>query len=700
MKKLLFVLSFTFFSFSYAGTALIIDTANNDPYTYRTLIMLTQELGHKPIYKQVYEVKPEQIKDFDTIIFSIDGGFFSATLQELAQKHKIKHPLLQRIHMIIDEISKLQNKTIMIILPPAGRSAAFLAIVHQLLCRLGTFEKRKVNPELETMAKNSLLHTLQSDLTKSFRYDTALLYAKDKSYDNKNIPTIYDKKTNTIRAAPLPLDKSIFAQNYDLQPTYPLGFYLKNRLTDNQFFIVNASVLRFADIQDSFTYNPVDIKLRQKLLEGVYTLLAEFYQAAQTHTLSKNAKKPKVPESLKPLAYKSTQNTANKERLATVDKNIYDWVLQDGIACGWLNIGAYQENMQQAAEHLLKSGLNMLWLQLTPEWQLSDQALDPDGKEIFFKRVRTFTAALQKKAGELKLPIPKLFVGLEMTGNFAKYPPVDPAKDFYGKPYTKIPNPLDFEHFWKPEVLDVFDRFYAAWQNSIGNGIPLSGVFLDFEMYHAPTQTGQFLATMDFSDTAWNYYMTVTNKPELKNITKVRNRIAYLLQNNLFKQYFQLLQKKATSIGRTIKKHLHQQLPHGIIAAYNINLPHTWFYKGILAGLSSPQKPVILATFNNEFFPHYAWLQQNNIYLYHLPILLLSKLQKKDDFKKITDLSSLHDGIWFNRVSRLEEPKKDDATQWDFGLENSPLDTQTVISLMHKWICSMQQKKTLINSLP
>lgn len=681
MTKINCMIFLTFISLSCNQKVLIIDTAHNDPYIYRTIITLTEKLGFLPIYKHIYEIEPNNIDNFSTIIFSFHGSYFTATAQELGQKHSINHPLLKQINSFIDEISKQNNKTVLLIMPSTGKSAALLGMAHQLLARLETFEKPQTDPTLENFIKKMLLPILQSDASKSFRYDTALLYAQEKPYDEK----IWEQqeKNGEIIGAPLPLDSTIFKTSHELEPLYPLGFYLKNKSNGNQFFITHSSAVHFADIQESFIYNPVDFTLRKKLLEAVYTLFAEFYNAAQTKTLTINKKKLVLPQSLQVELYRNKQKDIQGQRTSILDPK-YCWALNEGISCGWLILGPYQKNMHRAVENLLKSGLNMLWLELTPEWQLSAQALDPHGKTAFFKRVKNFTKMLVAKSQELKLPIPKLFVGMEMTGNFGKYPPYNPAIDIYGTIYSKIPSPLDFENFWKPELLDVFDAFYGAWQDSIGSGIPLTGVFLDFEMYHAQNQTGQFLATMDFSDLAWQLFVKKMEKPELAKLTKTSERVAYLMQNNLLNAYFQTLQKEAEKIGTMIKNHMHTKLPEGIIAGYNLNLPHNWFYKGLLAGLSSPQNPVIFATFSNEFYPHYDWLTKNNIHLLHLPVILLSKFQKKEDFKKIDDLLQFHDGIWFNRISRLEEPRPTNGKNLDFDLESTPLDTQTFISVLNQ----------------
>lgn len=281
-----------------------------------------------------------------------------------------------------------------------------------------------------------------------------------------------------------------------------------------------------------------------------------------------------------------------------------------------------------------------------------------------------------------------------MTGNFAHKKVKNPVVTVYGTRYDKIPSPLDFNNFWKEELLDVFDKFFLYWQK-ISHGIPIAGIFFDFEMYHAQQQSGHYTTLMDFSDCAWHVYSSAVCRPYLKNMKTINDKTNYLMKNKLFDHYFKVLEQEAYKIGKRIRAHLKRKAPHLLVGIYDIFLPHNWFYKGMLAGLSTSSEPVLLATFNNDFYSHYSWLEKNNIYAFHMAALLLGKFKKVEDFDLINDVAQYHDGIWFNRISRLEESRDPKDWGWNYGVEVTPLPTECFVDHLAQHIEEVQQKKTM-----
>jgi hypothetical protein len=262
---------------------------------------------------------------------------------------------------------------------------------------------------------------------------------------------------------------------------------------------------------------------------------------------------------------------------------------------------------------------------------------------------------------------------MEITTNFKTQAVAASMKDIFAKDYTKIPSPLDFENLWKPELLDMFDQFYNEWQASFGNGLTIDGIFIDLEMYHAQEQEASYPALCDFSDNAWHIYLnSIFCDIKIKDIKK---RTKYLYNTNKFDEYFNILENEARKIGEKIREHIKAKLPNGVIGVYMQTLPNSWFYNGILSGLSTKTEPIILATFNNQFFMHYDTIAENNIYALHMPVMLLSQFEKVNDFKEIDELKKSHDGIWFNRFSWLSCPY--DKNKW-WAVEASPLNANII----------------------
>ncbi|MFT6765807.1 MAG: hypothetical protein ACJAZS_000701 [Alteromonas naphthalenivorans] len=90
------------------------------------------------------------------------------------------------------------------------------------------------------------------------------------------------------------------------------------------------------------------------------------------------------------------------------------------------------------------------------------------------------------------------------------------------------------------------------------------------------------------------------------------------------------------------------------MGAYLPSLLDCWFYRGLFAGLGTTQEPLILATFNLNYYGHTKWLHKHAIHAVHLPVIMLSHITENN--QPNIELSDYHDGIWINRFSRLFQP--------------------------------------------
>jgi len=193
-------------------------------------------------------------------------------------------------------------------------------------------------------------------------------------------------------------------------------------------------------------------------------------------------------------------------------------------------------------------------------------------------------------------------------------------------------------------------------------------------MYHAQTQANSFTDLFDFSDYAWQIYCEHTSNPAAAAYPSVAHRVAYLAKEKKFTQYFKILERHAEIIGTKLKNSFRKTNPQLLIAAYAPTLPDSWFYRGLLRGLSSPQEPVIYATFNTDYYSHHAWLIANNIHLLHGSVIMLSKFNTKNSFDIIPYTKSHHYFAWYNHPSRMvygySQPELDHDNWW--GIEASP----------------------------
>lgn len=664
---------------------LIIDTDGHQSYYNRTLITLAQSVGFAVTYQTVYEfIEKQKIESYDAVFFLLGLSFAKNIHSDLGAK-SIK---------ILQDFNARGDKTVGLFLPSAHKfSAVLFDMSLEILQSLHVFNQAKTYKKDNSsalLARSFLHYILQPDVLHGFAYGTTLINPKSvifpvitDSYGIEFKQTI-DLESNEITATVLPRITNA--------APLPKALYLKNSITKNCYFITKLSEFNFADIAENFFRAPLHIAQRGAQLKAAQQTLWELNQACVNNSMpSKIPLCPELPKILTVEHITDIKKNAEQRINTTLQKNKqYAWIAQEGLTVAWeaptdyslhedATIHALQkedavkahelkaEALRKGITFLYDADINLVWFEFNPETFLSPRGKYKNKKAEFIEQVKQIATEFKKIYCNKKLP--KIFVGTDITTNFGLVLPKNPVADLWGETYNKIPSPLDVTDFWKPELLDVFD----AYCTTLGSLLPIDGIFLDFEMYHAPEQAGSYTELMDFSDIPWRVFQSKhTTVPPLKTPQK---RVDYLKNNALFARYFSTLEAAAMELGKTIKNHMRTLVPNILIAAYAPTLPSSWFYRGIMAGLSSAQEPLILTTFNTDFYSHYQWLQEHNIHVLHGAPVLLSKLDCQESFGLIDELTQYHYFVWFNRPSRMVYKNK--TNQW-WSVEASPLDTHTV----------------------
>ena len=705
-----------FFSTHASIRLLIIDTQGKDAYYYRNLIQLSQKAGFTVSYRSFYDfLENPTIDQCDALIFMLTP----ALINYAASRNSLFCTLFQKISPSLHEqcinallsYAQQHHKALGIFLPGGIASSPWLFTqTYEVVKKLTHASLLDTNTN--SFIRSFLAYAGEPDSKKGILFGTALL--------NKGAPTfpaitdqykqphtqIIDQKTEKISAQLAPIQQHRYTEL--VQKALPNGLLLHNSPTNGIYLISKTSEFNCSDITEHFFKTPLTLAERNELLVAQLETLQEWYQGCCNRTLSKESPEP-IPLS----AHLNEQNSlqAHQHKVKHDMKQLspaYRHMIHKGISCAWLDpydFFAHEdtheklkktilaknpthppETVKQAVEDLaLKRGVkiiyegnfNLLWFEFIPEWYLSLHGLRKQQREEYVSRIIKLGRALKDFFKQKGLSLPKLFVGLNLTSNFRTYPVCNPVKNIFGTTYTKIPSPLDVTHFWQPEVIDIFASFVKEFKNHL----PIDGVCFDFEMYHAQDQTGSITDQMDFSDCAWRTYCTYTQNAPAAKIKRFKKRIAYLQQHKKFKDYFRVLQLAAKEIGTMLKKELRAQIPHLMFAAYAPTLPLSWCYRGIMAGLSSPTEPLLLATFNTDAISHDNWLKNHDIHILHGTAIMLSKLQHADDFKLILSDFMQHDFVWYNRPSRLiynYTQKELDKCWW--GIESN---AQPVRQTMH-----------------
>lgn len=613
---------------------LIVDTFCNESYSYNNLSSFCNKLDYQVDCIKFFELRNKYIEKYDVVVLVVSNLFL------IKQNHFIVSDV---INALKEFLANSKNRIVGLILPNnlPKKKKLFLK-AKKIIQKLGVLDE-----DTKFACKQEINSFLACDFYKFQNYDTALFCKKD---DSKTPATI--DSTNQ-KAVFLPASFSESSLK-----SFPLGLYIKNKYNNNQLFLSKIPLMFFNEVSEDFKINPINKELRNQLVQRREQVLYAL------KSLSENKSE---------LEYKPNTDKVDAKKEV---KNNLPWA-KNGIRCGWFDFNAFNElQIQKTIKNIVEAKLNLIWIRFNPELYLSKNAIYANEREQYLKNVGYFTTCIKEAFTKLNEPFPKIFIGMEITGNYKPKEPLNSMVDIYGLNYTKIPSPFDIQNFWNVELIDVITDFANAWNSSVGNGLNIDGIFLDFEMYHAQDQESCFVGTSDFSNCALKRYKEVTN-----DTFDFNNAIKYLYKENKLEQYFAVLKHEAKQLGKYIRQHIKTLLPNTMIAAYMPGLADNWFYTSILSGLSNENDPIIYATFNMDFLSHQHWFEQNQIYCLHMPVILLSKFRTLDDFGLIRELKELHSGVWYNRFSRLAcEHQKD---KW-WTVESTEMDHDLVVKEIGK----------------
>jgi len=651
MKKIIFIF-LLIFNHIQTKNLLIIDTYCDNEYSYHNFIKVAAKLEIKTTYIKFFNLQNIEVENYDVIFLLISPQFMNIT-NNIIVKNTINK---------IQIFCQIPNKLLGLIFPNNTISPNQLSNAKLLFKKLNLLnycERKKL--------KSIINYFLLINFNKNKPYSTAIESTKKEEVIQEPRELFTDKE-NRLMAMLLPINETEVTKK-----CFSTGLYIKNS-QNFHIFISKIPALFFNEISENFRVNPINKKMRQKLILNIEQTLIDLMNLIENKQISGIEKINATQDKNMSM---NNKFDATRQRNLFINKELYKWAM-NGILCGWIDLDAYDDEfLEQGIVNILQSNLNLLWIRFLPELYLSKNAILADKKHEYLEKINKFTKKLKEQSLILNKKLPKIFIGFELTGNYKNNVVNDSMKDICARNFTKIPAPLDFENFWKVELLDVFDEFIKEWNQSIGNGLLIDGIFFDFEMYHAQDQESSFPALSDFSDSAFNTYLKETDQKINLHFTK--NRINYLLINNLLDNYFNVLQDSAYALGKKIRLHIKEKLPNAIIGAYLANLPSSWFYIGVLGGLSTKEEPIILASFNNDFFNHFNWFIKNNIFALHLSAILLSKFKDEKSFKLMNYIKQDHDGIWINRFSRLG--KKYEDNKW-WSNESTPFDHEKIITAL------------------
>jgi hypothetical protein len=633
-----FVLHTTFCTATH--NACIIESSGKVAHEYRNFVALANSAGFHTDFKNFYQLlNGVKFQNCQTIFFFADWSII----------RNRKNNLVKNYIKSVEDYVNIGDKNLVLFFPPTINTDTIIDFLR----------------ELKVSVPSTLLQSFTSFVINAFVHDIN----KGKLFGTTLINTTVSRLPNCTTLAPV--------------------FHFQDTKLNNTYMIANMSDFTFCEMTENFFANPLDFEFRQQCLLAAQKKLHDFYAFSANKQISvlNQHDSTHLPTKLTQQFNFDRKHVFEKKLNTTLARSHdYSWMVDNQLVCAWLEPDDYFLNeppgttptaLDRGMDFLYESGINLAWFEFNPELFLS--TFSPTDSQPLIQKITTLHQALRRRFAGGKRQQPKFFVGTDITTNYRAHPVAKATKDFFGNAYSKIPCPLDFEGFWKPELLDVFDRLIEKLPKEVA----IDGIFLDFEMYHAQNQASGYTNFMDFSDLSWKLYATRTKNQKLLTLISIESRTTYLAQHRLFDDYFSVLTRQAQAIGQRIRKHITQKLPHALLAVYATTLPASWFYRGIMAGLGTPEQPLILVTFNTDYYAHVAWLEKQGIYVIHGSPIMLSKIEKTADTHIISELLQYQNFVWLNRPSRMIYQPEQRKNMW-WASEASPLPATELARAVYK----------------
>jgi hypothetical protein len=461
--------------------------------------------------------------------------------------------------------------------------------------------------------------------------------------------------------------------------TLPYGVYWYNNYRKNHIFVTDHSIWSFGGITENFRVTPLHSTLRTEMLLQINRMMFELFTLAKGTDKISTAKRLKSIDTLKtpkgmPACIANTYFAGKQfgppevRTTAWADTDIFKVCTPAEIKINRGCVAARKAQQSAFLQGLIDAKITAVWFTLNPQMYFSPIAKWKTAEDLkqYRAMVTNLGTSIIEAYKKAQAPLPGVYVGFEITNNLvepnwprkAPHKATENAVDLYEKVYTNLPVATD-PNFWQEEVVDPFNQFLKMWHGIDDLAeLPITGVVLDLEMYGS-RRPGSFTTIMGFDNYSFQRFIKkygFTWGAATKGSVAKRDRPFELIKRKKMSSYYAFLESEATDIGDSMKRAFNTALPDCNIMCYMPHIQISWFYKGLVKGLTSAEKPVHLLTFNSEFMAHQPWFEREETPVTHASVLMLSKIRSTSDFDIMTHLFMRHGGIWLNKFSRIVEP--------------------------------------------
>jgi hypothetical protein len=257
-----------------------------------------------------------------------------------------------------------------------------------------------------------------------------------------------------------------------------------------------------------------------------------------------------------------------------------------------------------------------------------------------------------------------------------------------------FPSPLD-RAFWRDAFLPL-----AIELAKLSREYPetLLGMLWDLELYYFDTVALNEAYTFD--NIAWDVFLNKRRAildrlrlfPEASRLPQYL-RFAWLRDKGMLKSYYRMLEEETADIGRWLDSEVNKVNRNFLWGFYTPGIVENWFYNGLFRALSSPQRPLVLITYESRGMQQTDYNAQRGIYFLHCPGILLNTLKGNEWSQSLPGLAMNEDGYWLYQGFQLF--KEDDwrLGRGDFTLRQPPAELRNALQKANQTLDQALKKR-------
>ncbi len=306
-----------------------------------------------------------------------------------------------------------------------------------------------------------------------------------------------------------------------------------------------------------------------------------------------------------------------------------DWFGADGV--GSLAYGGLPPDlatMPDGFDELVSHGVDVLMTSTDPSRLATLTGDDLAAEQAMYAEV----AAAAEAAGAT------WYVGDWYNAAPGEYPEMVGAHGWPGG----VVAPLS-EGYWS----EVMIPMYAATGAMAAEAPGLAGLHVDLELYSGPVAHHDGWGFSDDSVAAAGLWMADEALVDDLLETDPGDRLDLLVDAGALGDYLAALEDAAADLGRRCREAAHASAPDLQLTLYTAGYPNTWFYKGLMRGMGTPERPVAMLTYEGWADRTTETLQAEGIDFVHLGGTIVGHWLPDDFEESLYSLGAGNDGYWY-----------------------------------------------------